>query len=134
MEGWTLGTAITVAVLLLGGVVTFWRVTGRLSERIAKLETDNDTFWRVIGPALAGVIHSPKHYRRDVLVDRAFVNHEELTIPELNELKDLLETEALEGETEWKRTAAALLAMRADRELEDKVKENSWPKLRSTSS
>jgi hypothetical protein len=41
-----------------------------LGERIQKIETSNDVFWKVLEPHFAQIIHSPEHGLRDKLVDK----------------------------------------------------------------
>ena len=40
-----------------------------LNSRLEKVTNDNETFWKILGPHLAGIIHSPVSRARDELVD-----------------------------------------------------------------
>ena len=40
-----------------------------LNEKIEKVFNDNEVFWKILGPKLAEIIHSPKSRDRDELVD-----------------------------------------------------------------
>jgi len=83
-----------------------------LNSRIDKVQNDNDVFWKVIGPHLEGVIHSPKSVDRDALV-RELVSGD----IEKDELPHLIEMlhKAIGGD-EWsdeKKFAGVLLLARA---------------------
>lgn len=41
-----------------------------LNSRLDKLQNDNEVFWKVIGPHLEHIIHSPKSVKRDELVSK----------------------------------------------------------------
>ena len=90
-------------------------VIARLSElntRLDKITADNETFWRILGPPLADIIHSPKARDRDELVDELV--HGDLDAAGAHQLIGLL-TEAI-GSDRWdgdKRLAGALLLARA---------------------
>jgi hypothetical protein len=43
-----------------------------LNSRLDQLTADTATFWRILGPSLAGIIHSPTAATRDELVDKLF--------------------------------------------------------------
>jgi hypothetical protein len=43
-----------------------------LNSRLDKSDAAIETFWRVLGPAMAGIIHSPTAATRDMLVDKLF--------------------------------------------------------------
>jgi hypothetical protein len=43
-----------------------------LNSRLDQIAADNATFWRILGPSLAGIIHSPSAHVRDALVDKLF--------------------------------------------------------------
>ena len=89
-------------------------VIARLSElntRLDKITADNETFWRILGPPLADIIHSPKARDRDELVDELV--HGRIDAAGAHQLVELL-TEAI-GSDRWdgdKRLAGALLLAR----------------------
>jgi len=135
----TTGTWITIAVFLSGmgisGLVAYYafvrdiekRVTiveqkcayngevldtiKTLNARLDKISADNETFWRILGPPLADIIHSPTARDRDALVDELVHGH--IDSAGARELIRLL-TEAI-GSDRWdgdKRLAGALLLAR----------------------
>lgn len=87
---------LQVLAIVIGGLVAYYgfvvKVNGRLDkieswveqrkeilsndrlkemdERLAKLQSDGDVFWKVIEPHLANIIHSPVHRDRDKLVEK----------------------------------------------------------------
>jgi hypothetical protein len=89
-----------------------------LNQRIDKVTNDNEVFWKVIGPHMENIIHSPKSVDRDELVSkltRGTIGKEEL--PTLIEMLH----EAI-GKDEWtseKRFAGVLLLARATALLND---------------
>lgn len=92
-----------------------------LNSRIDKISSDNETFWKILGPHLAGIIHSPVERERDELVDR-LVHNEPMSHLEMNRLVDLLH-EAIYGDS-WsgdKKLAGALLLARTKAKLEAQV-------------
>jgi hypothetical protein len=89
-----------------------------LNQRIEKVTSDNETFWKILGPHLAGIIHSPRHRERDELVDR-FVHGGLSDEGELNRLIDLLHEAIYSGRWEGdKKLAGALLLARTKATLE----------------
>ena len=126
--------AITLVVSLIGGYYGFVRkienrVTiieqrcvnhqaiidsiATINQRIEKVSSDNETFWKILGPHLAGIIHSPKNRERDELVDR-FVHEGNLTWEEMDRMIDLMHEAIYSGRwTGDKKLAGALLLARA---------------------
>jgi hypothetical protein len=83
-----------------------------LNSRLDKVANDNEIFWKVIGPHLEDIIHSPKSVDRDELVDK--LTHGTIKKDELPVLIDLLH-DAIE-KPDWtseKRFAGVLLLARA---------------------
>jgi len=79
-----------------------------LTARLDKAESNDELFWKVIGPHLENIIHSPKSVGRDALVRK--LNEGTITADELADLINLLR-EAL-NKPEWnheKRFAGVLL-------------------------
>ena len=111
--------------LLLAGIgffvsqtVSLARSVAQVSERVAGLERDNQTFWSVIGPHMAKVIHQDTAAERDELVDR-FIGRQKLTPDELTRLLTLLRDVANdEAKKSGERLAASLLIARAQMEIE----------------
>jgi len=131
--------AITLTVSMIGGYYGFVRrienrVTiieqrcvnhqaiidsiATINLRIEKVATDNETFWKILGPHLAGIIHSPRNRERDELVDK-FVHEGMSDEGELNRLIDLLHEAIYSGRwTGDKKLAGALLLARTKATLE----------------
>jgi hypothetical protein len=83
-----------------------------LNTRLDKVANDNEIFWKVIGPHLENIIHSPKSVDRDALVAKLI--DETIEPDELPVLIDLLHGAI--GKSEWtneKRFAGVLLLARA---------------------
>lgn len=126
--------AITLSVTIVGGYYGFVRkienrVTiieqrcinhqviidsiATLNQRIDKVSNDSETFWKILGPHLAGIIHSPKNRERDELVDK-FVHGGSMTWEELDRMIDLMHEAIYSGRwTGDKKLAGALLLARA---------------------
>jgi hypothetical protein len=87
-----------------------------LNSRIDKVTSDNETFWKILGPHLAGIIHSPKSRTRDELVDELISGC--IDADGAKHLVELL-IEAI-GSDRWtgdKRLAGALLLARTKAKL-----------------
>ena len=83
-----------------------------LNSRLDKVAADSEVFWKVIGPHLANVIHSPKSVDRDLLVDK--LTHGIIEPEELPTLVELLHKAIAGGEwTQEKKFAGILLLARA---------------------
>jgi hypothetical protein len=82
-----------------------------MQQQLRDMKSGQDIFWKVLDPHLAGIIHSPVHYTRDVLVDKLLsrdITREECFILDV-ELENMLEEKDLPAD---KRLAAALLLAR----------------------
>jgi len=89
-----------------------------LNTRLDKVANDNEMFWRILGPHLAGIIHSPKSKERDALVDKLVRNT--IDAKECRRLVTLLH-EAIDSDR-WdadKKLAGALLLARTEAKLKD---------------
>jgi hypothetical protein len=126
-----IGSIIAIIISVLGIAATYFGFVmksaerqnsfeNRISERIAKVESDNDTFWKVIGPHMATIIHSPEHKDRDQLVDKLIEGR--ITQEEAERLTCLLELNILENHNEGKKLASALLLARTKTILKAKGK------------
>ena len=85
---------------------------GDMNTKLDKALNDNEVFWKVIGPHLEHIIHSPKSVDRDALVAKLTAGT--ITKEELPFLIEMLH-EAI-GKDEWsneKRFAGVLLLARA---------------------
>lgn len=98
-----IGTGATLLVVYFGFVT-------KTSERLSVLEAHHDIFWKVLEPHLAGIIHSPEHTDRDLLVDKLV--HDAISDDELLELNDLLSEATTQIPQNDKCLAAALLLAR----------------------
>lgn len=84
-----------------------------LNNRIEKVSNDSETFWKILGPHLAEIIHSPQNRERDELVDR-FVHGGKLDWVEMERMIDLMHEAIYSGRwTGDKKLAGALLLSRA---------------------
>lgn len=89
--------AAIAGVVAVGALVAFLfregtqlaREIAKLSERVAVLEADNKTFWAVMTPHMAKIIHQDTAAERDELMDR-FSGQQELTDEELTRLLEML--------------------------------------------
>lgn len=85
-----------------------------LNSRLDRVEAHDETFWRILGPPMAGIIHSPTAHDRDGLVDKLTRYPDAMTCPELDAVILLLEGAI--NQPEWsaeKRLVGAMLLARA---------------------
>lgn len=83
-----------------------------LNTRLDKVMNDNEVFWKVIGPHLENIIHSPKSVDRDALVNKlttGVIEREELPIL-IGMLHEAIGSDRWDNE---KRFAGILLLARA---------------------
>ena len=118
--------ALIAGVVAVGGVAAFLfregtrlaRAIATLSERVAVLEADNKTFWNVMGPHMAKIIHEDVAPDRDELADR-FTGKQTLTEDELRRLQDLLRELANDESVDpGKRMSSSMLIALVAQELE----------------
>lgn len=89
-----------------------------LNGRLDKIDADQATFWRILGPHLAGIIHSPKSRERDKLVDKLVTGS--ITANECRRLVELIQEAIDSGRWDRDKTlAGALLQGRAAQRLRD---------------
>ena len=146
----TLGNYLTLAIFGAGVLLAVYGFLYRLDKRVTTLENrctlhqttidaiagmnvkldkvinDNEVFWRVIGPHMEQIIHSPKSVDRDALV--AKLTSGVIAKDELPQLIEMLH-EAIGG-SEWseeKRFAGILLLARATALLNDARYERRRP-------
>jgi hypothetical protein len=60
-------------------------------ERITKIETKVDLFWKVVETSVGSLLKSPTHTEKDVLLDK--LAHRELDMPEAERLRGILTDE-----------------------------------------
>ena len=97
-----------------------------LNSRLDKVQNDNDVFWKIIGPHLEGIIHSPKSVDRDALVRKLVAG--DITKDELPCLIEMLYKSI--GGTEWnyeKKFAGVLLLAHATALFNDATYERRRP-------
>jgi hypothetical protein len=89
---------VSIGISLLGLIATYVKLSNdgeqrsRLqSERIAKIETKVDLFWRVVETNVGQLLKSPDHYLKDLLIDK--MARRELTLPEAEQLRSILTDE-----------------------------------------
>jgi len=63
----------------------------QMQRDIATLTAANDVWWKVLGPHLGGIIHSPIHKRRDQLMDEWLDAKGKVPEADLRELRGELE-------------------------------------------
>jgi hypothetical protein len=97
---------ISIIVTVLGFAITYFgfiqrqqdRATAQ-AERMTKLETKVDLFWRVVETNVGQLLKSPTHATKDTLLDK--LAHRELTIQEAELLRGILTDEMqLKGRTD----------------------------------
>lgn len=101
---------IGIATLTLTMIINYFAFTVKISQRVTKLETSYEVFWKVLDPHLANIIHSPVHTKRDALVEK-LVTRQSLNGKEVKELSGLLK-ECFNGCNQGQKLAAALLLAR----------------------
>lgn len=97
-----------------------------LNSRLDRVEAHDETFWRILGPPIAGIIHSPTAHDRDALIDRLTLHPGAMTCPDLDTTIALLKT-AIQNPawTAEKRLAGAMLLARATQLLMARTRECS---------
>lgn len=94
----------------------------QLLSDVAKLTAANDVWWKVLGPRLGEIIHSPIHKRRDQLMDKWLDAHGDIPEYDLRELRgelaQMLE-EADSGNNKGLRIAGAILLDRVESQISE---------------
>jgi hypothetical protein len=81
------------------------------NSRLDKVAADSEVFWKVIGPHLANVIHSPKSRDRDALVEILTSDPKSLTGAELEHVIELLNIALAKNEWTWEKRFAGMLLL-----------------------
>jgi hypothetical protein len=68
--GFSVNILITIGVWFFGIQRALATERNDHESRIAKLEADNDTFWRIMQPVLADALHHPNTPDRDRLLEK----------------------------------------------------------------
>lgn len=93
----------------------------RMQADLTKLNAADDVFWKVLGPHLGGIIHSPLHKRRDRLMDEWLDAKGGVPEADLRELRTELEQmldEADAGNSQSLQLAGALILSRVEAQIE----------------
>jgi len=106
-----LSPVITLFILLIGGLVSYFTIIGDIKNRLTKLEIQMTPFWSIIEKELPKFIHSPHTPEIDTLLEK--MTERQLTIPEAQELKSRLKAE-LEVPDLAKKLAIVLIIARLD--------------------
>jgi len=106
-----LSPTITLFILVIGGVVSYYAMYGELKNRITRLETQMQPFWTIIEKEIPKLLHSPHTPEIDVLLDK--MSQGILTIEEAKDLRNRLKYE-LEIPDSGKKIAIILLLTRLD--------------------
>lgn len=108
MPAWVAVVA-TVAIFLAGAAVGFaFRTTvqiGDIKKDIAVLQTNDEVFWRVVGPHMSGIALSPEHLERDHLIRK--LDEETVTYDDLLSLNSILGHDLEEESDPMKKVALA---------------------------
>lgn len=87
-----------IAISIIGLLITYFGFVQRQSEmtrlqneRIAKIETKVDLFWKAVEINVGQLLKSPTHIEKDMLLDK--LAHRELTMPEAETLRSILTDE-----------------------------------------
>jgi hypothetical protein len=78
---------------------------------LLSIKAEQQLFWKILGPPLAGIIHSPTHKTRDELVDMLIA--ETITPQQACQLEGLLAEMVQQESDNNKKIAAAMLLVRA---------------------
>lgn len=88
---------MTIFILVIGGLVSYFTIIGDMKNRLTKLETQMQPFWNLIERELPKIIHSPHTpeidfllekmiegiLTRDEAIDLKFKLKEEMEIPDV---------------------------------------------------
>ena len=105
--------AIIIAVLGLSW--QYFQVIGGIKERMARLETKMEVFWKVIEKNVAAILKAPTHVDFDALLDKMVAGS--LTLEEAYKLQDALNSNPHSDKT--KMLASALMLGRVSQIIID---------------
>jgi hypothetical protein len=80
-----------VIIAVAGLLITYFGFVLKVSERMTKVETKVDLFWKVIETNVGSLLKSPTHVEKDMLLDK--LSHRELNIKEAETLRSILTDE-----------------------------------------
>lgn len=102
---------VTLFILVLGGVVSYYMMYGELKIRISNLELKMAPFWSIVEKELPGILRSPHTPEIDTLLDK--MPEGRLSIEEAKDLRIRLKEEMADSDT-GKKIAIILLLVRLD--------------------
>lgn len=102
---------MTIFILVIGGLVSYFTVIGDIKNRLTKLETQMQPFWNLIERELPKIIHSPHTPEIDILLEKMIEGV--LTRDEAIDLKFKLKEE-MEIPDVAKKLAIVLIIARLD--------------------
>jgi hypothetical protein len=106
-----LSPIITLFILTVGGIVSYYTIIGDIKNRLVKLETQMQPFWSIIEKELPKIIHSPHTPEIDILLDKMVEG--KLTIEDAKDLRCRLKME-MEIPDIGKKLAIVLIIARLD--------------------
>ena len=102
---------MTIFILVIGGLVSYFTIIGDIKNRLTKLETQMQPFWNLIERELPKIIHSPHTPEIDILLEKMIEGV--LTRDEAIDLKFKLKEE-MEIPDVAKKLAIVLIIARLD--------------------
>ena len=102
---------MTIFILVIGGLVSYFTIIGDMKNRLTKLETQMQPFWNLIERELPKIIHSPHTPEIDILLEKMIEGV--LTRDEAIDLKFKLKEE-MEIPDVAKKLAIVLIIARLD--------------------
>jgi hypothetical protein len=106
-----LSPIITLFILIIGGLVSYFTIIGDIKNRLTRLETQMQPFWSIIEKELPRLIHSPHTPEIDALLDK--MAEGKLTIDDAKDLRCRLKAE-MEIPDIGKKLAIVLIIARLD--------------------
>lgn len=80
-----------MVVSVAGLLITYFGFILGVNERVTKVETKVELFWKVVETNVGQLLKSPVHIEKDLLLDK--LAHQELTIKEAETLRSILTDE-----------------------------------------
>jgi hypothetical protein len=109
-----LSPIITLFILIIGGIVSYFTLIKDITNRLVALETKVSPFWKIVETELPKIIHSPHTPEIDVLLDK--MAEGKLDKEEAFDLRCRLKAEMAVPDT-GKKIAILLLLARLDQIL-----------------
>lgn len=104
-------TEIVVAVIIavIGWIIIYVGWISKLADRLARLETKTDLFWKVVEEKVVDMIRSPTHYFKDLLLSK--LQDGTIEEEEAKELRAILDTDFKEEVNNSPKCLAYVLVM-----------------------